>query len=160
MPEPQRPFTITRADHTGITVSSIPDALHFWVDVLGFRVISQVRLGGSLLANVVGVERADASLALLEAPGHRIELLEYHAPADRQTIQPRSCDVGSVHVAFMVENLDALLQRIQQAGWHALGEVQTIEGGPRDGTRLMYVRAPDGVTVEFLEAPGRRGAPA
>ena len=33
----QRKFTLTRVDHTGITVSSLQDSLRFWVDVLGFR---------------------------------------------------------------------------------------------------------------------------
>src|SRR5882724_6047995 len=94
-----RPFTITRCDHTGFTVSSLQDALHFWVDVLGFRLISKDTFGpGSFLDNLVGVKGAGLSLAMVEAPGHLIELLEYHSPADRQTMKPRSCDVGSVHI--------------------------------------------------------------
>jgi catechol 2,3-dioxygenase-like lactoylglutathione lyase family enzyme len=155
MSDTQRPFTISRADHTGITVSSLKDALHFWVDVLGFRLISESRYDGPFLDNIVGVKGADASLALLDAHGHKIELLEYHAPANRQTMKPRSCDVGSVHVAFVVDNMDAVLHRIQQSGWHTLGETQTIDDGDRAGTKLMYVRGPDGVTVEFLEVHGK-----
>jgi len=94
------------------------------------------------------------TLAMVQAPGgHLIELLEYHAPADRQLIRPRACDVGSVHVAFMVDDLDAVLQRVEEAGWPRLGEPQTVEGGVREGLRIVYVRSPDGVTVEFLQPP-------
>jgi hypothetical protein len=44
--------------------------------------------------------------------GHMMELFEYTSPNDRQTYKPRSSDVGSVHTAFYVENIDALLARI------------------------------------------------
>ena len=89
-------------------------------------------------------------LAMVEGPGHLIELLEYRAPDDRQVMKPRSCDVGSVHVAFYVENIDALLARIGAMGWTALSKVQRVETGDRAGLRLVYVRGPDGVTLEFL----------
>jgi anion-transporting ArsA/GET3 family ATPase len=34
-----------------------------------------------------------------------------------------------------------------------VGEVQTVESGERKGLRLIYVRGPDGVTLEFLQLP-------
>ncbi|WP_456683390.1 hypothetical protein [Bradyrhizobium sp. S3.14.4] len=34
-----------------------------------------------------------------------------------------------------------------------MGEVQTVEAGERKGLRLIYVRGPDGVTLEFLQLP-------
>ena len=32
-----------------------------------------------------------------------------------------------------------------------VAEPQTVEGGERDGMRLIYVRGPDGVTIEFMQ---------
>jgi hypothetical protein len=84
---------------------------------------------------------------MVEGPGHMIELLEYTSPPDRQTYKPRSSDVGSVHMGFYVENIDALL------GWLPVGNVQAVESGERKGLRLIYVRGPDGVTIEFLQLP-------
>lgn len=144
-----------RADHTGITVLSLAESLRFWVDVLGFRLVEQTRYENSgFLENVVGVDGADVTLAMVEGPdGHLVELLEYHAPADRSVMKPRSCDVGSVHLAYLVDRLDDLLAKVEAAGWQRLGEPQTVAGGARDGLRIAYVRGPDGVTLEFLQAP-------
>ncbi len=103
------------------------------------------------------MKAAAARIAMVKGPGHLIELLEYRSPSDRRIMKPRSCDVGSVHVAFRVENLDALVERISAAGWNALSGVQMVESGERAGLRLVYVRGPDGVTLEFLEYP--RGRP-
>jgi len=90
---------------------------------------------------------------MVEGPGHMIELLEYTSPGDRQTYKPRSCDVGSVHLGFYVENMDALLARVARAGWRPVGNAQTVESGEREGLRLIYLRDPDGITIEFLQLP-------
>jgi catechol 2,3-dioxygenase-like lactoylglutathione lyase family enzyme len=145
-------FRIKSVDHTGITISSLDEALSFWVGVMGFEHLYTWDFdSGSFLKELVGVKAAAARLAMVKGPGHMIELLEYRAPSDRQVIKPRSCDVGSVHVAFQVENIDALLARIDAMGWNALSRVQRVESGERAGLRLVYVRGPDGVTLEFLE---------
>jgi catechol 2,3-dioxygenase-like lactoylglutathione lyase family enzyme len=144
-----------RADHVGITVTSLRDALHFFVDVLGFRFVVQTHYENSaFLENVVGVTGADVTLAMVEGPdGHLVELLEYHAPAGRQAFTPRSCDVGSVHLAYMVDSLADVLAKVEPAGWLRQGEPQTVRGGARDGLKIVYVRGPDGVTLEFMQAP-------
>ncbi|MGY0572491.1 VOC family protein [Bradyrhizobium sp. RDM12] len=147
-------FRIESADHTGITVSSLDDALSFWSDVMGFEHLYTWDFERSVfLEELLGVKAAAVRIAMVRAPGHLIELLEYTSPNDREIMKPRSCDVGSVHVAFRVENLDALLLRIAAMGWCALGKVQRVESGERTGLRLVYVRGPDGVTLEFLEHP-------
>lgn len=101
----------------------------------------------------MGVPGAAARVAVVEGPNHMIELLEYRSPDERQTYKPRSCDVGSVHVAFYVENIDALLAHTASVGWLPVGKVQTVQSGKREGLRLVYVRGPDGITVEFLQLP-------
>jgi catechol 2,3-dioxygenase-like lactoylglutathione lyase family enzyme len=148
------PFRIEGTDHTGITVSSLDEALSFWSGVMGFEHLYTWDFEqSSFLEELVGVQRAAARIAMVRAPGHLVELLEYRSPGDRKIMKPRSCDVGSVHLAFRVENIDALLVRIAEAGWKALSRVQRVEAGERTGLRLVYVRAPDGMTLELLEQP-------
>jgi catechol 2,3-dioxygenase-like lactoylglutathione lyase family enzyme len=147
-------FTIKSIDHTGFTVSSLDESLKFWVDVMGFRHLYTWTFdNGPFIEQVVGVPGAAVRLAMVEGPGHMIELIEYTAPGDRKIYKPRSSDVGSVHLAFYVANIDALLARIAKVGWLPVGEVQTVASGERKGLRLVYVRGPDGVTLEFLQRP-------
>jgi catechol 2,3-dioxygenase-like lactoylglutathione lyase family enzyme len=145
-------FKIKKVEHTGITVTSLREALDFWVGVLGFKHLYTTKFPNDpFIENVVGVSGAAVTLAVVQGPGHSIELLEYAAPDNRHVLKPRSCDVGSVHVAFEVDNLDALLDRVKQSGWNPVGTPQTVEEGERAGLRLAYVRGPDGVTLEFLQ---------
>jgi len=99
----------------------------------------------------VGVAGAAMSIAMVEGYGHQIELLEYQAPAGRRILKPRSCDVGSVHICLNVVNMDAALAQVAEAGWFPVAAPQTVEGGERDGMRLIYLRGPDGVTIEFIQ---------
>jgi len=149
-------FRIIAADHTGITVSNLERSLDFWQNVLGFEFSHRAHQSGETAEQITGVKGAELKLAVVKAPrGHKIELLEYLAPADRkQHVDLRPCDVGLIHVALTVDNLDAILKRIAASGWKAAGKPQTLTNGPNAGKRVVYVRDPDGSTIEFMQAPG------
>ena len=152
----RKPFRIVAADHTGITVTNLERSLAFWRDVLGFELSHRAHQTGERAAEITGVPGAEISLAVLKTPtGHKIELLEYLAPPDRKHVDPRPCDVGSVHIALTVDNLDAVLNAIDAAGWKAAGKPQTLTIGPNAGKRVVYVRDPDGTTIEFMQPPGK-----
>ena len=145
-------FRIIAADHTGITVSNLERSLAFWRDVLGFEFSHTAHQKGELAQEITGIEGAELKLAVLKTPGgHKIELLEYLAPADRKRTNLRPCDVGSVHVALLVEDLNAALDRISVSGWKIAGQSQILTKGPNAGKRVVYVRDPDGTTIELMQ---------
>ena len=148
-------FRVIAADHTGMTVSNLERALVFWRNVLGFELSHTAHQAGEMAREITGVAGAEIKLAVVKAPGgHKIELLEYLAPAERKRgVDMRPCDVGSVHVALIVDDLDAVLSAINASGWKAAGKPQTLQSGPNAGKRVVYVRDPDGTTIEFMQQP-------
>ena len=145
-------FRIIAADHTGITVSNLERSLGFWRDGLGFELSHTAHQKGELAQEITGVEGAEIKLAVLRGPGgHKIELLEYLAPTDRKRADIRPCDVGSVHVALLVNDLDSVLERIAASDWKAAGKPQRLQSGPNAGKRVVYVRDPDGTTIELMQ---------
>jgi len=151
----RRSFRILAADHTGITVSNLERSLAFWRDVLGFELSHTAHQTGEMAREITGVAGAEIKLAVVKAPGgHKVELLEYLGPADRKRQADLSpCDAGSVHVALIVEDLDAVLGAINASGWKAAGKPQTLQSGPNAGKRVVYARDPDGTTIEFMQQP-------
>ena len=150
-------FRIISADHTGITVSNLERSLAFWRGVLGFELSHTADQTGEMAKEITGVAGAEIELAVLKTPGgHKIELLEYVAPPGRKKrTDLRPCDVGSAHVALLVDNLDVVLERIAAAGWKTAGKPQTLKSGPNTGKRVVYMRDPDGTTIEFMQQPKR-----
>jgi len=147
-------FRIIAADHTGITVSNLERSLAFWRDVLGFELSHAAHQTGELAKEITGVTGSEIKLAVLKTPGgHKIELLEYLAPPDRKRLDLRPCDLGHVHVALLVDDLDTILGKIAGSGWKAVGKPQTLKTGPNAGKRVVYVRDPDGTTIEFMQPP-------
>jgi catechol 2,3-dioxygenase-like lactoylglutathione lyase family enzyme len=154
-----KPFRILGADHTGITVSDLERALSFWRDVLGFELSHRAHQSGPMASEITGVPGAELSLAVVKAPGHKIELLQYHAPADRKLRSEfRPCDLGAAHIALTVDDIDAVVEKIAGSGWKAAGKPQTLTMGPNAGKRVLYVRDPDGSTIEFMQPAADRTA--
>ena len=150
-------FRIIAADHTGITVSNLERSLSFWRDGLGFEFSHAAHQRGEMAEQITGVKGAEIKLAVLKTPGgHKIELLEYIAPMDRKRANVQPCDVGSVHVALLVDDLEAALDRIAASGWKAAGNPQTLMKGPNAGKRVVYVRDPDGTTIELMQVTSER----
>ncbi|KAK2749203.1 hypothetical protein FQN57_006818 [Myotisia sp. PD_48] len=153
-PAAPQPYTIQGANHTGFTVTNIDRSIDFWHKKLQLPLLYSIVLDGDMISEVTGVEKAKVALAMVMLPnGHGIELLEYRNDAENATYKPKSCDVGSVHIALNVQGLDALVDSVNSEGWARVGKTQTIEGGVLDGTRVVYIRGPDGETVELMESP-------
>lgn len=145
--------SIVSVAHTGITVPDLDAALDFWHGALGFVVARRFELDRHFAPEVVGVPDADIRAAVVEGAGHTIELLQYRRPADRETYRPRSCDVGSVHIALTVTSIDAVIELSAPHGWNAVGTPQTMRAGPRAGTIFIYLRDESGITLELVEPP-------
>ena len=149
------PFQIIATDHTGITVSNLERSLAFWRDVLGFEYSHSAHQAGERVEQITGVKGGELKLAVLKTPsGHKIELLEYFAPDDRKERNDlRPCDLGHVHVALVVDNLDAILEKMAASQWQPAGQPQMLTAGPNAGKRVVYVRDPDGTTIELMQMP-------
>jgi catechol 2,3-dioxygenase-like lactoylglutathione lyase family enzyme len=147
------PFRISAADHTGFTVENIERSLEFWHGVLGFELSHRAHHTGDLASEVTGVAGAEILIAVLKAPGHRIELLEYLAPADRTSVSARPCDTRAAHIALVVDDLDAALASLSSAGSTTAGTPHTLVSGPNAGRRVVYIRSPDGITIELIQPP-------
>ena len=56
-----------------------------------------------------------------------------------------------MHVALLVNDLDSVLERIAASDWKAAGKPQSLQSGPNAGKRVVYVRDPDGTTIELMQ---------
>lgn len=148
-------FAILGTNHTGLTVSSLDRALDFYCGVLGFELINRAGRDPAIIQEITGIPGADIEAAYVKAPGLTLELIEYRGPADRGKMQGRSCDTGHPHVAFNVDNVDAVLAAVRAGGgvtWH---EPVIGTAGPNKGARVIYTHDPDGITLEFIQPPPR-----
>jgi catechol 2,3-dioxygenase-like lactoylglutathione lyase family enzyme len=145
-------MTIKRMDHVGIVVDDLAAATEFFVEI-GLEPLGEASVGGSSVDRVVGLEGVRADIAMLRAPegNGRVELAKFHSPSDQGDIQPAPANrPGIRHLAFVVEDIDAVVARLRARGTELVGDLEQYE----DSYRLCYVRGPAGIIVELAEQIG------
>jgi lactoylglutathione lyase len=115
--------------HTMIRVSDVPATLRFF-ELLGLR--EQRRYDN---------EAGRFSLIFLAAPGDEDAQVELTHNWD-ESGYTGGRNFG--HLAYAVDDIHAACQRLMDGG-------VTINRPPRDG-RMAFVRSPDGISVELLQA--------
>jgi len=144
-----------RLHHTGYTVSDLDRSISFYRDLLGCEVVATQEKEGGYLAAIVGYPDAHVRMAHLRAPGgeHVIELFQYLSPAGgRADVEPRS--VGASHLCFLVTDLPALYDSLLERGVTSfVSPPVEVDTGINRGGLGLYLRDPDGITVELFQPP-------
>ncbi|WP_248308423.1 VOC family protein [Bosea sp. 124] len=91
-------------------------------------------------------------MAIVSLADQTIELLEYRG-LDRPSVPAKPFDPGFAHLAFVVDDIDAVLARMGSYGWRAQGTPQPITSGARAGTQVIHALGADGATIEFMQPP-------
>ncbi len=144
-------FKVLGFNHTSFTVTDLDRSIAFFRDLLGFELTSRGPRDDAAIQRLTRIAGASISVAFLSGPDHTMELIEYSAPDQRGTFLPPMCDAGASHIALNVDDLDAAIEGSRAHGFEPMGEVVAIDAGPNKGRRIVYLRSPDGITVEFLE---------
>jgi len=134
--------------HTGLTVSDLDRSIDFY-RLLGYEVTVRIEEEGEEVERGTGVPGAKLSVAMLERPGGRLELIQYVAPGGASRPSPNN-GVGAAHVCVQVDDIDAAVAELQGEGVEFLSEPIYHESG----IRWAYCRDPDGITAELLEVLG------
>ncbi len=134
--------------HVALSVRDLDRALSFYRDLLGFEVDWDMdHRGGGPLSRVVGLDKADAHVIMLQGHGMRLELFSYYHPQGQDQGFKRPCDFGITHFALAVRDVDDMYQRLVKAGVKFNCEPQVL----RPGVKAAYLRDFEGVTIELIQ---------
>ncbi|WP_418281099.1 VOC family protein [Halorubrum sp. DTA98] len=139
-------MTDPSAHHVGVTVSDLDRVVDFYRETFGFELLAEFAVSGEAFADAVDVAGASGSFAHLDADGVRLELIEYE-PAGDALAEPELNRPGAVHFGLSVDDVDDFYIGLDD-------EVETLSE-PRttsSGTRILFVRDPEGNLIEVLDA--------
>ena len=134
-----------RLDHVGIVVHSIDESLETYRDQLGFTLLERVTIEEQLV-----------EAAFLDGGNSTIELI---APTDTESGTAKYLakrGEGTHHVCYEVDDLEAALAQLREAG------VRLIDESPRRGVHgrvaFIHPKATHGTMVELLEKEESKSA--
>lgn len=119
--------------HVAVIASDYARSRHFYVDTLGLTVIREV----------FRTERRSWKCDLAVGTG-QIELFSFPDPPPRPS-RPEAC--GLRHLAFGVEALDPIIDRLMQRGV----TLEPVRVDPFTGCRFTFFADPDGLPLELYE---------
>jgi catechol 2,3-dioxygenase-like lactoylglutathione lyase family enzyme len=140
---------ITGVRHAGLVVADLDAALSFWCDLLGFRVERRMEESGPHIDAMLALQEVRVTTVKLAAPdGNLIELLCFHSHPDRPAWAGSPHSTGLTHVALTVADLDAVYEKLREAGVAFNAPPQR---SPDGFAKVTFCRGPEGVLVELVE---------
>lgn len=145
---------IRAVHHVGVSVVDLGRSIAFWEGMLGVPGRDRRILDGPQLGVLVGYPGVRVDSCWFDLPGGlALELLQYldrpEPPYDPGTAHP-----GNVHICLQVEDMAAAHAHAAACGARPVSATPIeVARGPRAGTRVAYVRDPDGVTIELVQPP-------
>lgn len=143
-------MTVKRLSHHGLCVGELERALAFYRDGLGFREVARLVFTDPGTQRLLGLPGAKLEAVYLRRDGTTLELLHFPSPGTHLLREPRPMNrVGLTHLSFLVDDLDAALERLRALGARVLDETRL--GGDAAGPKAIFVTDPDGTRIELVE---------
>ena len=134
--------------HTGIVVEDLDASMHFYCDMLGFKIQKKMDEHGDYIDNMSSLNNVKVTTVKLKFGNNQmIELLRYHSHPRSKALD-EICRVGISHVAFSVDNLDDVYIKLSSKGIVFNSPPQY---SPDGFAKVTFCRAPEGTFIELVE---------
>jgi len=140
---------VTSFVHVGLVVEDLAETVRF-LSVLGFDCGEPGVFSGDWIDRIIGLDDVTVELVMVRAPdgSDAFEVVRFRSPsAGAQEPAPAANRPGLRHVAFKVDDVRGVVERVREAGWDTVGEVVDYQSM----FLLCYVRGPEGLIIELAE---------
>jgi catechol 2,3-dioxygenase-like lactoylglutathione lyase family enzyme len=140
---------VTSFVHIGLVVEDLDEMVRF-LALLGFDCGKPGVFGGEWIDRIIGLEDVTVEVVMARGPHgtDMFEVVRFQSPAaGAQEPAPAANRPGLRHIAFKVDDIRGVVDRVREAGWETVGEIVDYEGM----FLLCYVRGPEGLIVELAE---------
>ena len=140
---------VTAFVHVGLVVEDLDETVRF-LGLLGFDCSTPAVHSGAWIDRIIGLEDAKVEVVMARGPNGSdvFEVVRFESPsAGAQEPAPAANRPGLRHIAFKVDDVRGVVDRVREAGWDTIGEIVDFEST----FLLCYVRGPEGLIVELAE---------
>ena len=142
--------------HIGITVRNMDQALRFYRDTLGLKVLGDVMIDGDAADTLTRERGVKLRVVYLRSEsalkGPPLELLHFVEPAgDGRGPYPRLTNPGITEVAFWVRDIEQTYTELRARGVKFFSPPQLFELEGYGKAKAVYFWDPDGTTLELIQ---------
>jgi len=143
-----QPPGVTDFVHVGLVVEDLAETVRF-LELLGFDCGKPGTFSGEWIDRIIDLEDVTVEVVMARGPDGSdvFEIVRFAAPsAGAREPAPAANRPGLRHIAFKVDDVHGVVDRVRRAGWETVGEI--VEVKP---FLLCYLRGPEGLIVEIAE---------
>ena len=131
--------------HTGLSVTDMEKSIGLYRDILGMEVEWDLTIKDIPdFGTIIGLPGVEERIAMMKLNNCHIELFQFYHPKGEK-MERRQCDIGYMHVAFVVDELDDICARLEEAGIEFYSEAKDL------GTyKVIFFKGYDGETIELM----------
>jgi catechol 2,3-dioxygenase-like lactoylglutathione lyase family enzyme len=140
---------ITGFVHIGLVVEDLDETVRF-LELLGLDCSEPGAFSGEWIDRIIYLQNATVEVVMARVPDGTdvFEVVRFRSPtAGAQEPAPAANRPGLRHVAFTVDDIRRVVERVREAGWDTVGEIVAYE----NTFLLCYVGGPEGLIVELAE---------
>lgn len=131
--------------HTGLSVTDMERSLTLYRDTLGMEVEFDATIQDiPEFGTIIGLPGVHERIVMLRLNNCRIELFQFFHPKGEK-VDRRQCDIGYMHVAFIVDDLDELCAKLKEMGIEFYSKAEEL--GPYS---VIFFKGFDGETIELM----------
>jgi methylmalonyl-CoA/ethylmalonyl-CoA epimerase len=132
-------MAIIKIDHIAIVVPDIEEALGFWEDALGLK-----------LVHLEEVTEQEARIGFLPTGESEVELVEPTTDTSGMARYMVKRGPGMHHICFQVDNIEETLAQLEAKGVQLINKEPTVGAG---GKKIAFIhpKSTGGVLVELYE---------
>lgn len=142
-------------EHVGFTVKELDRSIRFYSQLLQCEPVVRRMQREQFVADAVGYAEVDLEVAFFQLPGGSValELIEYRKPGGRR-VDMETYNTGNAHLCLLVKDLDGEFDRLRLLGasFRHKRPVDLPIGDEKLG-KTVYLRDPDGISIQLLEMP-------
>ncbi len=121
-------------DHMGIKARDIDKSVKFYSEIFGFEIKERLQLVGH-------------EFLFMGFIGDDVSVIEIEQAGEKDTAQDVNSTAGMGHFAFVVDNMDEIMERVEKFGAKVV--IPPIQ--LREDRRIAYIEDPDGSRVQMIE---------
>jgi len=131
--------------HTGLSVTDMERSLELYRDILGMEVEWDLTIKDiPAFGTIIGLPGVEERIVMMRLNNCHIELFQFYEPKGKK-IERRQCDIGYMHVAFVVDELDDICRKLKEKGIEFYSKAEDL------GTfSVIFFKGFDDETIELM----------
>lgn len=137
------------ARHVGIVVNDLEKSIHFWQELIGFKIVSDNIEPSPYIEELLSLNATNLrTVKFSDNKGFIVELLKFDTSNKVSDWQGDLSTTGLTHIALTVENVEQLVNKLNEFSYTSLSKIMK---SPNGEVKVVFINGPENLKLEMVE---------